>query len=90
MSMNAPATGQKRKHRVLRLLCFLCVWAVLLLLTVWASAALYFDLPWPALRIPAAAAFAVAMLLADKVLGHRDARQLRDRPGASGDDHAIP
>ena len=68
MSMNAPATGQKRKHRFLRFLCFLFVWAVLLPLTVWASAALYFDLPWPALRTPAAAAFAVAMLLVFIVL----------------------
>lgn len=63
MSTTSPAAGRKRKHRFLRFLGFLFLWAVLLLLTTWASAALYFDLPWPAARTPAALAFPVVMLL---------------------------
>jgi hypothetical protein len=59
--VSAPTT--KRKLRFIRWLLIAFGWVVLFFLTLWAAAALYFDLPLPALRAPAAAIFAAVMLL---------------------------
>ena len=70
--MSAPEKmPARRKHRFLRGVLLLSGWAALLGLVAWASAALYFDLPWMALRTPAAAAFALAMVLACLFLSPR-------------------
>jgi len=63
MSGNIPAPAAKRRFRFLRWLLIAPGWIVLLFLTLWAVAALYFDLPSPGLRAPVATAFAVVMLL---------------------------
>ena len=63
MSENISAPAAKRKFRFLRWLFVALGWIVLFFLTVWAAAALYFDLPLPTLRAPVAAIFAAVMLL---------------------------
>src|SRR5205085_3501868 len=63
MSENISAPAPKRRFRIMRWLVMALGWIVLFVLTVWAVAALYFDVPSPALRTPVAAAFAVLMLL---------------------------
>ena len=47
-----------------RKLAFLCAWTLTLLLTVWSSAALYFDLPVQRLRAPASLLYLVLVTLA--------------------------
>ena len=59
-----PPSNGKGKKRLVRWLLIALGAPVLFLLTVWAMAALYFDLPWRSLRTPAALLFAVAVALA--------------------------
>jgi len=66
--MNSPATSEPQSKRrcwlrcALRILGFIALGCVLLLLTLWAVAALYFDVRVAWLRTPLAATYVVAVL----------------------------
>ena len=64
MNERGDAHAPKRRHRVLRGAGLFLLWTFLFGLSAWAAAALYFDVPRPALRTPAATAFVVVLLLA--------------------------
>src|SRR4051794_7746333 len=55
----------------LRRIVFLFAFVIALLLTVWSAGALYFDSPFPALRVPAGAVYFMAVLAALLLLRRR-------------------
>jgi len=50
--------------RLLKVLGWLLVWIVLFLCLIWAFCAIYFDLPFAALRLPGAILFALLVIIA--------------------------
>jgi hypothetical protein len=50
--------------RLLKVLSWLIVWIVLFLCSIWAIGAIYFDLPFAALRLPGAILFALLVIIA--------------------------
>jgi hypothetical protein len=63
MSEHINVSETKRKHRLLRWAFVFLTWTVLFVLSVWATAALYFDWPRAELRTPVAVVFALVMVL---------------------------
>lgn len=61
-SPEGESTASIRSHRLARVLGFVVVGLVLLPITLWAAAALYFDVPVPWLRWPLAVVYLMAML----------------------------
>lgn len=64
VAVEAPAKPAvpRRGRRIVRALALCAGFFILLLLTLWAAAALYFDLASPSLRIPAAIAYVLAVI----------------------------
>ena len=58
-------------RRSVRWLFFVALGGVLLLLTIWAAAALYFDVPIPSLRIPLSVGYLLALIGAAKFVKGR-------------------
>jgi len=61
---SAPPPKPKRRFRPLRGLGLFLSWVALFIPVLWATAAIYFDFNFPALRVTLAILFAIAMLLA--------------------------
>src|SRR5687768_2365359 len=68
MSENTPPPSPARKGKLplvlLRLAAAVIGWIALFALTAWAAAALYFDVRWNWLRVPAALLFMIGMVAA--------------------------
>src|SRR5262245_44400442 len=61
---NAPPTQPHRRNRLLRVLCLAILVPACLLMTLWAAAALYFDVRVAWMRMPLAIAYLAAVLAA--------------------------
>jgi hypothetical protein len=73
-STNAAALPRHRVRTVFKRLGAVVFGIIILLLTLWATAALYFDVRWTWLRLPLAMVFALSMLAAWIVFFKRPAR----------------
>src|SRR5271154_4420837 len=57
----ASDAGPGTSRSLARWAVIIVAWFCILLLTAWSVAALYFDFPWPRLRLPLAAGYAVCV-----------------------------